>query len=1143
MSADFVHLHNHSEYSLLDGACKVDQLLQRAVEFDMPAIALTDHGALFGVIDFYESAHKYGVKPVVGCESYICKNRFEKTGSGIGRGEYAHHLLLLAKNETGYRNLIKISSTGYTEGFYYRPRIDHDFLEHHREGLVLTSGCMSSEIPTLLLNDDEVGAWERAKLYKDLFGDDFYIEIQRHGMEEESKLNPRLMNLARKLGAKLVATNDTHYLRSEHAEAHDVLLCIGTAANLTDANRMRFDCNEFYLKSPEEMQRLFADCPEALLTTREITDKCDLQLDFSKHYLPHFPLPDGETDAMEYLSRLSRSGLARRYASVTPALSERLQYELNMIEKMDFAGYFLIVADFIQYARSIGVAVGPGRGSAAGSLVCYALEITDLDPIRFELYFERFLNPERVSLPDIDIDFQDDGRDKIIEYVKQKYGADSVTQIITFGRMKARQAVRDVGRVLGVPYGDVDKLAKKIPEGLKVNLENATDNNPDLVAMLKEREDYRKLWEISQVLEGTSRHASTHAAGVVITPGPLSDYIPLFKQQDNSVTTQYDMNVVERIGLLKMDFLGLRTLSVIAEALRLLQMRGITVDLKAILEEYDEETYDLLGSGNTTSVFQLEGAKMREWLTKLKPTCIDDIIAMVALYRPGPMDMIGDFVRRRHGQEKITYLHPSLEPALNSTYGIFVYQEQVMRIARDVAGFSLGKADMLRRAMGKKKVSEMARMRTEFVEGCEQHSKIAKRLATQIFELVEKFAEYGFNKAHAACYGVLAYQTAYLKAHFPAEFMAAEMSSWKGKTGVMQTLIHDCRQNDTTVKPPDVNYSSLRFTVADNEIRCGLESIKNVGSGAIAAILEARAMGGSFKSFYDFAQRVDIRQVNRKVMESLVGSGALDSLGVHRSQMMAALDIFFVFAAQCQTERDCGQSSLFGGSAAESESHEPELPNIPCYSMDQQLAIEKELLGYYISGHPLDEDRADLDRLASAKLGETSELSDGQVVRLAGIVTAVKRMTTRKGNAMATVTLEDLTGAGEILVFADVLDKCISRLDKDAKLVFSARVSCREDQDPKFVAQEVFTLEEAKAEFAQSLWLSLNPSCLNQETLNALEDIFLKHSGNVPVFFKLDQDGQTRIIQSRRYRLRTSASVVNLVKEMIGQDQVKMGWN
>lgn len=1144
MSADFVHLHNHTEYSLLDGACKVDAMLKRSVEFGMPAVAMTDHGGLYGAIEFYEAALKQGIKPIIGCEAYICKNRFEKSGSGIGRGEYAHHLLLLARNEIGYKNLIKISSTGYTEGFYYRPRVDHEFLAAHSEGLIATSGCMASEVPSLLMDDDEAAAWEKAKWYQDVFGENYYIEVQRHNMPEEKKLNPRLEILAKKLGAKLVATNDTHYLKSEQAEAHDILLCIGTAANLSDTNRMRFPGNEFYLKSPDEMKRLFADLPEALLNTCEIAEKCELQLDLKNHFLPDFPLPEGETSAMQYLTRLARAGMARRYGTVTQALEDRLNHELQTIEKMNFAGYFLIVADFITYAKSIGVTVGPGRGSAAGSLVCYTLGITDLDPVRFELYFERFLNPERISLPDIDIDFQDEGREKIIEYVRQRYGNDSVTQIVTFGRMKARGVLRDVARVLGVSYGDADKLAKKIPDDIGINLERSLENNPELVAMLKERPDLRKVWDIGMVLEGTSRHTSTHAAGVVITPGPLTDYVPLCRQSDGSITTQYDMTSVEHIGLLKMDFLGLRTLSVISKALKFIEDRGIKVDLTAIVEEFDEKTYEFLGNGNTTSVFQLESSGMREWLTKLKPTCIDDIVAMVALYRPGPMAMIGDFVKRKHGLEQISYLHPALESALNSTYGIIVYQEQVMRIARDLAGFSLGKADILRRAMGKKKKEEMVKVRNEFIEGCASHSKINKKLASQIFELVEKFAQYGFNKSHAACYGILAYQTAYLKVHFPAEFMAAEMSSYRGETRVMQKLINDCRKNGIGVRPPDVNFSDELFTVEENEIRCGLQSIKNIGGGPVAAITEARKQGGPFKSFYDFAARVDIKQVNRKVMESLIGAGALDSLGGHRAQYMVALDSFFAYAAQAQLEREQGQSSLFGGGGGgESHLQHHELPDIKPYNMNQQLAIEKELLGYYISGHPLDECRKEIEQLANAFLGDLSELRDGTIVNLAGLISAVRRTTTKKGTAMATVTLEDLTGSADVLIFSDVLDKCTKLLEKEAKVVIVAKVSCREEKDTTFVAQEVYTLDEAKAVFAQSMWLTLKGACLNQDTFNALEDIFLKHSGSVPVFFKIEQEDKTRIFQSRRYKLHTSMEVVKTMQEVLGVDRVKVGWH
>jgi DNA polymerase-3 subunit alpha len=1150
VSGEFVHLHNHSEFSLLDGACKLGELIQRTKELGMDAVALTDHGALFGAMEFYFAAKKAGVKPIIGCEAYICANRKEKSAANGKWGENANHLLLLAKNDIGYRNLVKLSSIGYTEGFYYRPRVDHDTLAAHSEGLIVTSGCLAAEVPNLLLNDDDEGAWKKASWYKDVFGEDYYIELQWHNLPEDQKVFGRLQSLARKLGAKLVGTNDTHYLKREHAEAHDALLCIGTSANVGDTNRLRFETEEFYLKTPEEMIKLFEGCPEAIENTLDVSEKCDLKLDFSHKHLPRFPLPDGETDEISYLSKLARAGVHRRYRDVTPAIEERLVYELNMIERMGFSGYFLIVSDFIRHARSIGVAVGPGRGSAAGSIVCYALGITDLDPLRFELYFERFLNPERVSMPDIDIDFQDEGRGQIIEYVKEKYGAESVTQIITFGRLKARAVVRDVGRVLGLSYGDVDRLAKKIPEGpnVKLNLTEGSGNakgarsdNPELEAMLAEREDFRKIFSIGEVLEGTCRHASTHAAGVVITPGPLTDYVPLYKQSDGSITTQFDMSVIDKIGLLKMDFLGLRTLSVISRCLVMLADRGVSVDLTAITEEHDDKTYDLLARGDTISVFQLESRGMREWLTKLKPSCLDDIVAMVALYRPGPMDMIGEFIRRKHGLEKITYINPKLEPILKSTYGIAVYQEQVLAIARDLAGFSLGRADILRRAMGKKDPKELARMKAEFLDGCKSFSKISEHTATLLYDQVEKFAGYGFNKAHAACYGVLSYQTAYLKANYTAEFMAAEMSSWHGDTRVMPKLINECRRFGVPILPPDVNYSEKYFTVHDGAIRCGLEAVKNVGGGAIQSVVDARTEGGPFKSIFDFAARVDVKQVNRKAFESLIGAGALDGLNGHRAQYMASLEQILAFAAQSGKERDLGQSSLFGGGGADQVVREPDLPVIPAYSGDQSLSLEKELIGFYVSGHPLDNVRAEIEQLANASLGDTSDLGDQQMVRLAGVVTEIRRATTRKGKAMATVTLEDFTGSGELLVFGDVLENFGHLIRKEAKLVFHTKVSCREDEDPKFITQEIYTVEEARAEFARSLWIMLNDSSLNESTMDALEDLFLKHSGNVPVFFKVQQKGETKIMQSRRYRLKTSLDVLKEVQGMLGMSQVKIG--
>ncbi|MBI5058454.1 DNA polymerase III subunit alpha [candidate division KSB1 bacterium] len=1148
--SEFVHLHNHSEYSLLDGACKVRDLVDRTKELGMSSVALTDHGALFGAIEFYNTARKAGVKPIIGCEVYICANRFEKTTTGAGRGETANHLLLLAKNEAGYRNLVKLSSHGYVEGFYYRPRIDHELLAAHAEGLIATTGCLASEVPAALNNGDREKAWRRAAWYRDVFGPDYYVELMHHHLPEEEEIYPQLIDFARKLGTKLVATNDTHYLKREYAEAHDALLCIGTNANVSDENRLRFDTQEFYLKSPQEMIELFRDCPEAIKTTLEIAEKCDLQLDLSKRHLPRFPLPDGEDHEHEYLARLSRAGLARRYPVVTSPLAERLDFELRVIEQMGFSGYFLITQDFVNYARSIGVAVGPGRGSSAGSLVCYALGITNIDPIRFELVFERFLNPERISMPDIDIDFQDEGRARVIDYVKAKYGSEAVTQIITFGRLKARAVVRDVGRVLGLSYAEMDKLAKKIPDRIAeksddstagVTLKDALKESPELEAMLGEREDYRKVWRIGEVLEGLNRHASTHAAGVVITPGPLTDYVPLYKQSDGSVTTQFDMTIVDKIGLLKMDFLGLRTLSVISRAVETLAQQGVELDLDAIIEEHDPKTYNLLSRGDTTGVFQLESRGMREWLMQLKPTCIDDIVAMVALYRPGPMGWIGDFVKRKHGEEKISYLHPKLEPILKSTYGVIVYQEQVLRVARDLAGFSLGRADILRRGMGKKDPKELARIKQDFIAGCVSYSKLNEKLANQVFDVVQKFAGYGFVKAHATCYAVLAYQTAYLKAHYPAEFMAAEMTSWHGETRMMPRLINECRRFGITVLPPDVNCSERYFTVAEGNIRCGLEAVKNVGGIAIESIIHARAEGGPFTSFYDLAGRVDTRVVNRKCLESLICAGALDDLPGHRAQFMAAVDQFLAYSTQSEQQRTLGQSSLFGDGTS-TAIPAPALPIVPPYASDQKLSLEKEMLGFFVSGHPLDDVRDEIDQLANANLGDTSELEDGNTVRLGGVVTDIKRVITKKGKAMATVILEDFVGSAELLVFGDTLEKYTSLLRKEAKLIVSTRVSCREDQDPKFLAQDFYTIEQARAEFAASMWIKLPITSLNDDTMEALEDLFNRHQGNVPVFFKLLGGETERVVRSRRYRVKTSLDVLKQVRDMIGDAEVKVGW-
>ncbi|MCB9366094.1 MAG: DNA polymerase III subunit alpha [Calditrichaeota bacterium] len=1144
MSSDFVHLHNHSEFSLLDGACKVSSLVRRTVDLGMPAIALTDHGSLHGAVDFYNLARSAGIQPIIGCELYICKDRHDKSPTQKSRnGDYSNHLLLLAKDEVGYKNLVKLSSIGHTEGFYYRPRIDHGLLEQHREGLIATSGCMASEVPSLLMNGDETGAWERAMWYKELFGNDYYVEVQRHNLSEEPALNRQLVKLAQRLGNKLIATNDTHYLERGHHEAHDCLLCIGTGKNVSDVDRLKFGTEEFYLKSPDEMARLFDDLPEALLNTREVAEKTAIKLDFSTRHLPRFPLPENESSESAYLAGLARAGLSRRYPTVTPVLEERLNFELNVIDQMGFSGYFLIVSDFVRYARSINVPVGPGRGSAAGSLVCYVLGITSLDPIKFDLYFERFLNPERISMPDIDIDFHDAGRARVIEYVREKYGAESVAQIITFGRLKAKAVVRDVGRVLGMSYADVDKLAKKIPDGPGANLGSATDGNSELAQVLAEREDYRKVWSIGQTLEGLCRHASTHAAGVVITPGPLTDFVPLFRQSDNTFTTQYDMNVVEKIGLLKMDFLGLRTLNVIEHCLGLLKRRDVHLDLDQLHESFDEKTYDLLGRGDTTGVFQLESSGMREWLTKLKPNSIDDIVAMVALYRPGPMNMIGDYIDRKHGRADISYLHPSLEPILKQTYGVIVYQEQVLRIARDVAGFTLGKADVLRKAMGKKKKEEMEKVQTEFISGCLSHSGLDKKLANEIYELIRKFSEYGFVKAHAACYAVLAYQTAYLKANFPAEFMASEIASYHGETRQMPKLINDARRAGIQILPPDVNHSERNFSVFGGAVRCGLENIKNIGQAPIESILTAREKDGLFRSFFDLASRVDARVVNRKVLESLIGSGSLDNLPGNRAAFFASIESFLAYSAEKEREREFGQSSLFGEVSSAGAAMEPTLPEVNDQSFEEKIGREKELLGYYASGHPLDQERETIERIVTLTLGDTSEAADQDSVRLCGVITDIRRLVTRKGKPMATLTFEDFSGSGEILVFTDVLESYIHLLQKDAKVVIVARVSRRdEEEDPKFIAEEFYTIDEAKARFTKRLLLHIVPQPNLEITLNTLEDLFAQHNGDVEILFKVARDGEERFIRSRRYRLKTSLDVLNQVREVVGEQNVECLW-
>lgn len=1099
MAADFVHLHVHSEYSLLDGAARLKELVKTAAEMGMPALALTDHGVMYGVIDFYRLAKQYGVHPVLGCECYVAtRSRFDKVPH-VDDSQY--HLVLLAENETGYRNLLALVSAAHLEGFYYKPRVDRELLTKHSEGLIALSACLAGEIPNALLSGDMEKARETIMFYKEVFGkENFFLEMMDHNMPEQKKVNASLRQLARALDVRMVVTNDAHYIRREDARVHDILLCIQTGKTLQDENRFRFTGQDYYLKSAEEMLENFPDDRDALLRTREIAERCQVNFDFNKMHLPEFKVPEGY-DLDSYLRKLCFDGLSRRYPGCASSeVKERLEYELNVIKQMGFSGYFLIVQDFVNWARDKGILVGPGRGSAAGSLVAYVLGITDIDPLKYGLLFERFLNPDRITMPDIDIDFCFERREEVINYVVEKYGADHVAQIITFGTMMARGAIRDVGRVLGIPLSDVDRIAKLVPEELGVTLERALQTSPELKHYYEENPEIRNLLDLARAIEGMPRHASTHAAGIVIASKPLINFVPL-QRTGNAVTTQFPKETVEEIGLLKMDFLGLRTLTVIGDTLKIIEeTKGLKLDPKEFPLD-DPATYELLGSGETVGVFQLESTGMRHILKSMKPRRFEDLIALVALYRPGPLGsgMVEDFINRKNGQTEVTYIHPVLEPILNETYGVILYQEQVMQISCDLAGFTMAQADSLRRAMGKKKPEVIAALRETFVSGAVAR-QVDQKIAEQIFDLMEHFAGYGFNKSHSAAYALIAYQTAYLKANFPVSFFAALLTSVRGNSDKVSYYINECRRLGIEILPPDVNESLVNFTVVgDNRIRFGLAAVKNVGEGAVDAIIKARQDGGDFCSLDDFCHRVDLRQVNKRVIESLILGGAFDSFNIYRSQLLAVLDDCIETAQAARRDEETqldGQVSLFDlleepGAIQTQRSY----PTIPEFSLQERLAREKEVLGFYVSGHPLNEYKDILDGRISSLINELVNLKDGEKVTLGGVVTSIRRTTTKRGEGVVYFTLEDLRGSVDAIYFPKSNLKDMHALKEDAIVVVEGRVNLQEDSCRIFV-EEIKPLE---AKPSKLLYVRINPLAEHTEVIERLRVLFMQKRGATPV--------------------------------------------
>ncbi|HZI89843.1 MAG TPA: DNA polymerase III subunit alpha, partial [Candidatus Polarisedimenticolia bacterium] len=1054
MSGRFVHLHNHSDYSLLDGACRLDRLVDRVHGMGMPALALTDHGNLFGAVEFYERAKSKGLKPILGCEVYVALgSRLDRTRAADGKGAY-NHLILLARNREGYRNLMRLSSAGYLEGFHYKPRIDKELLAAHADGLLCLSACLKGELPQLVLEGNRDKAKEAAAWYRDLFGPEFYyFEIQDHGIPEERAVADGLIELGRTMGIPVVATNDCHYLAREDAEAHEVLLCIQTGKTMQDPDRFRFNTDQVYVKSVEEMEALFQGVPEAIRNTLEVAEKCELTLDTERVQLPEFPLPPSFDTAEGYLRAVAREGLDRRYGTVDETMERRLTYELDTICQVGYARYFLIVRDFIEFARGNGVHVGPGRGSAAGSLVSYVLGITDIDPLKFDLLFERFLNPERISMPDIDIDFDYENRGRVIEYVLEKYGRESVTQIITFGTMAARAVVRDVGRALGMSYADQDRVAKLVPGELGMTLPRAIETVPELKALATQDETHAKLIRCSLALEGLARHASTHAAGVLIAPGKLTDFVPVYRSSKGDVTTQFDMVSLEKIGLLKMDFLGLRTLTVLEDAARMAGHRNGGPVALAEIPLDDATTFALLAKAQTIGVFQLESSGMRELLRKVLPDSFEDIIAINALFRPGPIQsgMLDDFAKRKHGKQKVTYMHPTLEPILKNTLGVIAYQDQVMQIANRLAGFTLAQGDLLRRAMGKKKPEEMAKMKKAFVEGCVTN-QVAKKKAEEIFDLVEKFAGYGFPRAHSAAYALLSYQCAYLKAHYPASYLAAALTSEVGDTDRIVTLVEEARRMGIEVLPPDVNRSAPAFTLEGESIRFGMTAVKNVGRGAVEAIVAAREQGGPFTSVWDLCRRVDLKAINKRVVESLVLAGACDSLGGDRAQLFDVVAAAIGRAQDTARNASKEQVTLFGAEHA-IETADPPLPRVSAWPLQEILRKEREVLGFYFSDHPLSPYRPLIEARRLPDSARIRELKDGAMIGFIGMVSGIKSITDRSGRPMAFVTLEDFAGSVEGVTFADLYEKNRAAITPGSVLEVKARVSVREEEDPKLVFQ------------------------------------------------------------------------------------------
>ena len=1161
----FTHLHVHTEFSLLDGLGRIKELVARAKELGMDSIAITDHGVMYGAIDFYRACKDAGIRPILGCEVYTAPgSRFDKEG-GVTDGRY-HHLVLLAENNKGYSNLMKIVSRGFTEGFYYKPRVDHEVLAEYHEGVIALSACLAGEVPSLLRKGFYEEAKKSALTLSEIFGKDhFYLELQDHGIPEQKIVNQGLLRMHEETGLELVATNDIHYVLAEDQKAHDILLCIQTQKKVTDENRMRYEGGQYYLKSEEEMRELFPYAPEAIENTHKIASRCEVQIEFGHYKLPKFDVPSGYT-AWEYMQKLCREGLSRRYGHVEE-LEERLEYEMNVIHDMGFVDYFLIVWDFIRYAKENGIAVGPGRGSGAGSIVAYCLGITNIDPIKYNLLFERFLNPERLTMPDIDIDFCYERRQEVIDYVVEKYGKDRVVQIVTFGTMAARGVLRDVGRALDMPYAQCDAIAKMVPNELNITLDKALMMNPDLASAYRTDEQVKYLVDMSKRLEGLARHSSMHAAGVLISNAPADDYVPLSRASEDTITTQFTMTTLEELGLLKMDFLGLRTLTVIQDAVRLIkkeydgqngkkeegQFPGFVdgvLDMDRI-DDADSKVYELLGSGHTEGVFQLESAGMKNFMKELKPHNIEDVIAGISLYRPGPMDFIPKYIKGKNDPSSIEYECKELEPILKPTYGCIVYQEQVMQIVRDLAGYSYGRSDLVRRAMSKKKESVMAKERKNFVYGNEEEhvpgciaKGIPEQVANHIFDEMTDFAKYAFNKSHAAAYAVVAYQTAFLKCYYPVEFMAALMTSVIDNPGKVAQYIFHCRQLGISILPPDINVGEASFSVDGGAIRYGLTAIKGLGRPVIDEVVKERGRGGNYKGIKDLAARLTNKEINKRTLENLIKSGALDTLSGTRKQKMYVYATVLDTVAEEKKESVTGQISLFDIIAPEQkQAYDNQFPEVGEYSKEELLAFEKEVLGIYISGHPLEVYEAamrknvtktTLDFLVDEEAGACKVL-DGSIELIGGMITARTLKTTRNNTLMAFLTLEDMVGAVEVIVFPRDYEKYKLLLNVDDKIYIRGKVAVEEDKQAKLICQEVIPFSAVPRE----VWIQFfnkNSFVENEQNLYSLLGEF---DGNDTVCIYLSQEKAVKKLPKSRNISINSDSLQKLY-EKFGQENVKV---